>query len=93
MKKAISLWQFIIWSYKINKNVESALSKITGKGRKTSKKKKKCLVVDDYIINKVLDKIKGIINIKKSDDTKISIDTSDCCKRLWKCCDINYVRD
>lgn len=45
-------------------------------------KKKKCLVVDDYIINKVLDKIKGIINIKKSDDTKISIDTSECCKRL-----------
>ena len=44
--------------------------------------KKKCLVVDDYIINKVLDKIKGIINIKKSDDTKISIDTSECCKRL-----------
>ena len=90
MKKAISLWQFIIWSYKINKNVESALSKITGKGRKASKKK--CLVVDDYIINKVLDKIKGIINIKISDDTKISIDTSECCKRLWKCCDINYVR-
>ena len=45
-------------------------------------KKKKCLVVDDYIINKVLDKIKGIINIKKSDDTKISNDTSECCKRL-----------
>ena len=45
-------------------------------------KKKKCLVVDDYIINKVLDKIKGIINIKISDDTKISIDTSECCKRL-----------
>ena len=43
---------------------------------------KKCLVVDDYIINKVLDKIKGIINIKKFDDTKISIDTSECCKRL-----------
>ena len=56
--------------------------KLLEKVEKHQKKKKKCLVVDDYIINKVLDKIKGIINIKKSDDTKISIDTSECCKRL-----------
>ena len=59
---------------------------------KIEEHQKKYLVVDEYIINKVLDKIKGIINIKKSDDTKISVDTSQCCKRLWKCCDINYVR-
>ena len=49
---------------------------------KIEEHQKKCLVVDDYIINKVLDKIKGIINIKKFDDTKISIDTSEFCKRL-----------
>ena len=49
---------------------------------KIEEHQKKYLVVDEYIINKVLDKIKGIINIKKSDDTKISVDTSQCCKRL-----------
>ena len=49
---------------------------------KIEEHQKKYLVVDEYIINKVLDKIKGIINIKKSDDTKISVDTSQCCNRL-----------
>ena len=34
-------------------------------------------MVDDYIIDKVLDKNKEIINIEKFDDTKILIDTND----------------
>ena len=38
---------------------------------------KKYLMVDDYIIDKVLDKIKEIIRIEKFDDTKILIDTDD----------------
>ena len=35
------------------------------------------LTVDDYVLDKVLDKIKEIIDIKKFDDTKIFIDTDD----------------
>ena len=34
-------------------------------------KEKKYLMVDDYMINKVLDKIKAIIGMYKFDDTKI----------------------
>ena len=36
--------------------------------------KKKYLVVDDFMLDKVLDKIKEIIGIEKFDDTKILID-------------------
>ena len=32
-------------------------------------------IVNDFILNKVLDKIKEIIGIEKSDNTKILIDT------------------
>ena len=39
--------------------------------------KKKKFMVDDYILHKVLDKLKEIIKIKKLDDTKILIDTDD----------------
>ena len=39
--------------------------------------KKKKFMVDDYILHKVLDKLKEIIEIKKLDDTKILIDTDD----------------
>ena len=35
------------------------------------------LVVDDYVLDKVLDKIKKIIDIKEFDNTKILIDTDD----------------
>ena len=38
---------------------------------------KKSLMIDGYILFKVLDKIKEIINIIKFDDTKILIDTDD----------------
>ena len=40
-------------------------------------KEKKYLMVDDYMINKVLDKIKAIIGMYKFDDTKILNDTVD----------------
>ena len=36
---------------------------------------KKNLMVDDYMVDKVLDKVKEIIDIEKSDDTKILINT------------------
>ena len=36
---------------------------------------KKFLMIDGYVLNKVLDKIKEIIGIKKFDDTKVLIDT------------------
>ena len=39
--------------------------------------KKKKFMVDDYILHKVLDKLKEILEIKKLDDTKILIDTDD----------------
>ena len=34
-------------------------------------------MVDDYMINKVLDTINGIIGIEKIDDTKILMNTDD----------------
>ena len=39
--------------------------------------KKKKIMDDDYMLHKVLDKLKKIIDIKKFDDTKIFIDTDD----------------
>ena len=41
------------------------------------RKRKKCLMVDDYIPNKVLHKIKEIIDIEKFDHIEILIDTDD----------------
>ena len=38
---------------------------------------KKFLMIDGYVLNKVLDKIKEIIGIKKFDDTKVLIDTDE----------------
>ena len=38
---------------------------------------KKCLMVNDYMLDKVLDKIKKIISIENFDYTKILIDTYD----------------
>ena len=40
-------------------------------------KGKKYLMVDDYMLDKVLDKIKKIIGIEKFGDTKIFIGTDD----------------
>ena len=34
-------------------------------------------MVDDYIVDKVLNRIKEIIGTEKFDDTKISVDTDD----------------
>ena len=46
--------------------------------RKTAEhKQKKYLMVNDYMLDKVLDKIKEDICIVKIDDTKILIDTND----------------
>ena len=38
---------------------------------------KKFLMIDGYVLNKVLDKIKEIIGIKKFDDTTVLIDTDE----------------
>ena len=38
---------------------------------------KKYLMIDDYVPDKILDKIKEIIGIEKVDDTKVLIDTDD----------------
>ena len=38
-------------------------------------KKKK--MIDDYVLNKVLNKIKEIIGIEKSDETKVLVSTDD----------------
>ena len=40
-------------------------------------KRKKYLMINDYMLDKVLDKIKEAIGIVKIDDTKILIDTND----------------
>ena len=39
--------------------------------------KEKYLIVDDFMLEKLLDKIKEIIFIRKFDDIKILIDTDD----------------
>ena len=40
-------------------------------------KEKKYLMVEDYMLYKLLDNIKGMIDIGKFDDTKILIDMDD----------------
>ena len=42
----------------------------------------KYLMVDDYILDKIFDKNKEIIVIKKSDDTKILVETDDNCQMI-----------
>ena len=72
---------------KVDKNVKSALPWINGKVWKTWRKK--YLMVDDYMLNKALDKIKKVIDIEKFDDTNIFIDKMINCqmiqllKMLW----------
>ena len=44
-------------------------------GKTENMKEKKYLMDDDYMLYKVLDKIKNIIGIEKFDDTKILVDT------------------
>ena len=39
--------------------------------------KKKHLMIDDYLLDKILDKINGIIGIGRFDKTDILIDTDD----------------
>ena len=41
------------------------------------KKRKKYMMVEDYMVGRVLNKIKKIIDIEKFDDTKILIETDD----------------
>ena len=61
-----------------------------------NKKEKKCLMVDDYMWIKVLDKIEKIIDVEKFDYTKILIDTDDKLPdditlknvMLWITCDV-----
>ena len=43
-------------------------------GKTENMKEKKYLMDDDYMLYKVLDKIKNIIGIEKFDDTKILVD-------------------
>ena len=40
-------------------------------------KEKKYLIVDDYTLDKVLDKIKMIMSIEEFNDTKILVETDD----------------
>ena len=53
---------YYMWSWNINRNFELVLSRINLKNGKTWKEK--CLIVDDYMLNKALDKIKEIIGIE-----------------------------
>ena len=59
----------------MSNNFESALSQISRKDWR--KWKKKYLMINYNILDKVLDKIKEITGIEKFDDTKILIDTDD----------------
>ena len=61
MRKTLRIWQFILLGMFTRKNI----------------KENKYLMVNDYMLNKVLDKIKETIDIVKFDDTKILIDTDD----------------
>ena len=56
--------------------------------------KGKKLIVDYYMVHKVLDKIKVIIEMEKFDDIKTLIDIDNKLPvdiALEKCCDINYM--
>ena len=44
-------------------------------GKIEENEEKKWLIVDDYMLNKILGKIKDLISTEKSVDTKILIDT------------------
>ena len=46
-------------------------------GKTEEHKEKKYLIIDDDMIDKLLDKIKEIIDIEKFDDTQILIDNDD----------------
>ena len=46
-------------------------------GRIKEHEGKKYLMVDDYVLDKILDKIKEIIDIEEFDNAKILIDTDD----------------
>ena len=46
-------------------------------GRIKEHEGKKHLMVDDYVLDKILDKIKEIIDIEEFDNAKILIDTDD----------------
>ena len=63
---------YYIWLRKTNTNVESILSWNNGKDWRTWREKK--LLVDDFMLDKVLHKIKEM-GIEKFVDTKILIDT------------------
>ena len=55
-------------------------------------KQKKYFMVDNYLLDKVLDRIKMTIGIEKFDDTKISNETDDKLPCYFKkCCNINYM--
>ena len=60
---------FTRYIHKINKNVKFVLSWINWKDWKTWGKK--FLMVNDYMLNEVLDKIKETMSIEHVDDTKI----------------------
>ena len=46
-------------------------------GKIKEHEEKNYLMIDDYMVDKVLDKIKEIVGIEKIDDTKILINTED----------------
>ena len=46
-------------------------------GKTEEHEEKKYLMINDYMLDKLLDIIKETIGIEKFDDTKISIDTDD----------------
>ena len=51
-------------------------------------------MVKDYMLDKVLDKIKEIMGIEKSNDTKILIEIDNKLSddlNLENCCDMNYM--
>ena len=52
-----------------------SLSSINGKGLETCRRK--YLMVDDYMLDKVLDKIKDITGTETFDGTQLLIDTDD----------------
>ena len=62
-----------MWSWKINRIVDSVLSQTDKKGWTIWTKK--CLMVDNNILDEILDKIKEIISNENLDDTNILIDT------------------
>ena len=74
MRKTIRIWLFVLLDILI-KIIRLPYDEIIGKTKEHEGKK--YFIIDDYMLDKVLDKIRKIKSIEIFDNTKILIDKDD----------------